>query len=104
MGIFSALFGAGPKVDLKEVVARGAIIIDVRTPQEFATGNIKGSINIPISVLLHKVAGLDKDKPIIVYCASGARSASAKAFLKHQGFTEVHNGGGFRGFYRCLSE
>lgn len=104
MGFFSNLFGAAPKVDFKELVARGATIVDVRTPQEFATGNIKGSVNIPVSVLPHRVESLNKKKPIIVYCASGSRSASAKAFLDQQGFDEVYNGGSYSGLYRRLNE
>lgn len=104
MGFFSNLFGTAPKIDFKELVARGATIVDVRTPQEFATGNIKGSINIPVSVLPHRVGSLNKKKPIIVYCASGSRSTSAKAFLDQQGFSEVYNGGSYRGFYRHLNE
>ena len=67
MGFFSNLFGLGPKVDFKAVVERGATIVDVRTPQEFATGNINGSINIPVGSLPHKLKMLNKKKPIIVY-------------------------------------
>ncbi|WP_320054840.1 rhodanese-like domain-containing protein [uncultured Acetobacteroides sp.] len=104
MGFFSNLFGTAPKVDFKELVARGAIIIDVRTPQEFSTGNIKGSVNIPVSALPHRVGSLSKQKPIIVYCASGSRSASAKGFLDQQGFAEVYNGGSYRALYRHLNE
>lgn len=103
MGFFSNLFGLGPKVDFKAVVERGATVVDVRTPQEFATGNINGSINIPVGSLPHKLKMLNKNKPIIVYCASGSRSTSAKSFLDQQGFEEVYNAGSFHGFYRHLN-
>ncbi len=46
MGFLDKLFG-GPKVDLKELVKQGAVIVDVRTPAEYQGGHIKGSINIP---------------------------------------------------------
>ena len=91
------LFGLGPKVEFAELVARGAIIIDVRTKGEFTGGHIKGSINISVDQLgknLHRLK--DKNKPIITCCESGARSASAKSILKSNGFTEVYNGGTWR--------
>jgi phage shock protein E len=88
------LFGFGPKVNYAELVANGAVIIDVRTKAEFSAGHIKGSVNIPVEQLgknLNKIR--DKSKPVITCCASGMRSASAKNFLKAQGYLNVHNGG-----------
>ena len=87
------LFGIGPKVDLAEVIARGATIVDVRTAGEFAGGHIKGSINIPLAALGSQMAKLKKDKPVITCCASGMRSSSAKATLQANGFSEVYNAG-----------
>ena len=93
MGILSKLFG--PKVDFKELVQNGAVIVDVRTPGEFKGGHIKGSINIPLQSLDKEMKKLDSNKTIITCCASGMRSASAKGLLKSKGFNEVHNGGGW---------
>jgi phage shock protein E len=62
---------------------------------ECASGHIKGSINISVDTLGNNLSKLKKDKPIITCCASGMRSASAKSILKSNGFTEVHNGGGW---------
>lgn len=93
MGILSSLFG-GSKVDLKELVMKGAVIVDVRTPGEYAGGHIKGSINIPLQNLDKNLGKLSKDKTIITCCASGMRSGSAKSMLKDKGY-EVHNGGGW---------
>lgn len=87
------LLGIGPKVDLGEVISRGAVIIDVRTTGEYAGGHIKGSVNIPLNVLQSQMGKLKKDKPIITCCASGMRSSSARSALLSQGFAEVHNGG-----------
>jgi rhodanese-related sulfurtransferase len=74
---------------------QGATIIDVRTKGEFASGHISGSVNIPLQNLQNNLSKINKDKPVITCCASGMRSASAKNILKANGFTEVHNGGGW---------
>ena len=89
------LLGFGPKVDYAELVKKGAIIVDVRTKGEYASGHIKGSINIPLDTLNNQLSKLKKEKPIITCCASGMRSASAKSILKSYGFKEVYNGGGW---------
>lgn len=89
------LLGFGPKVNYTELVKQGAIILDVRSKGEYAGGHIKGSINISVDALRNNLNKLKKDKPIITCCASGMRSASAKSILKSNGFTEVHNGGGW---------
>lgn len=95
MGFLSRLFGGGTKVDFKELRQNGAIILDVRSPQEFKSGHIKGSKNIPLQSLQNKMKGLKKDQVIITCCASGNRSGSAKSILKNAGY-EVYNGGGWR--------
>ncbi len=90
------LLGLGPSTDYKSMVAAGAIIIDVRTPGEFASGHLDQAKNIPLDTLASKSKSLPKDKIIITCCASGMRSASAKALLKSNGFNEVYNGGGWQ--------
>lgn len=92
--VLSKLFG-GIKVDYKELVRNGSPIIDVRTPGEFKSGHIKGSVNIPLQDLNNRMSKIKKDKPVITCCATGMRSASAKHILKSNGFAEVHNGGGW---------
>lgn len=88
------LFGLGPKTDYCELVKQGAIIIDVRTREEFAGGHIKRSINIPVDQLNNNLSKLKhKDQCIICCCASGMRSASAKRILKSKGYLVVYNGG-----------
>lgn len=90
------LFGFAPKVDYAELVKQGAIILDVRSKGEYLGGHIRGSINIAVDQLGKNLSKLtDKNKPIITCCASGMRSASAKSFLKSNGFTQVYNGGGW---------
>jgi len=91
--LIKSLFGLGKKVNYGELIANGAKIIDVRTPAEYKSGHIQGSINIPLQDLSKKTGKLDKDTPVITCCASGIRSASAKRLLKSMGFKEVYNGG-----------
>ena len=88
------ILGIGPKVDLRELINNGAIIVDVRTKGEYAGGHIKGSVNIPLNQLGDSLKKFkNKDQVIITCCASGMRSASAKSVLKGEGYTNVHNGG-----------
>ncbi|WP_367768139.1 rhodanese-like domain-containing protein [Flavobacterium sp. WC2421] len=89
------IFGLGPKVDYADLVKQGAVILDVRSPGEYKQGHIKGSINAPLNELNSHIAKIKKEKTIITCCASGMRSASAKSILKSNGFTTVHNGGGW---------
>ena len=100
MGFLDKLFG--PKIDFKALLAEGAVIIDVRSPGEFKSGHIPGSINIPLQDIQRASSKLSKDKPIITCCASGIRSASAKSMLKASGFKEVHNGGGYISLHNKL--
>lgn len=91
-------FGIGPRVDLGALVLKGAIILDVRTPGEYAAGHLKRSTNIPLNNLHKHLQKLKRDKPIITCCASGIRSSSAKSILKANGFLDVHNGGSWQNF------
>ena len=95
LDLIKNLFGV-KKTNYAQLVKEGAIILDVRSKGEYASGHINGSINISVDQLainLHNFK--DKTKPVITCCASGMRSASAKSILKSNGFTEVHNGGGW---------
>ena len=98
MSFLEKLFGLGPKVDYKSLVAeQGAKIIDVRTPQEFNSGNVPGSINIPLNQISHKVNKLKSiKKPLVLCWASGNRSGQAKSMLEREGIQDVYNGGGWR--------
>ncbi len=90
------LLGFGPPVNYSELAKQGAVILDVRSKNEYASGHIKGSINISVDTLSNNLDKLkDKSKPIITCCASGMRSASAKNILKSNGYTDVYNGGGW---------
>lgn len=88
------LLGLGPKINYVELVKQGAIILDVRTHAEYASGHIAGSINIPVDQLGRNLTKLrDKNTPIITCCASGARSGTARRSLLGLGYSQVYNGG-----------
>lgn len=95
MSFLRKLFGIAPAPDFRELMKKGATIVDVRTKGEYQSGHIKGSINIPLNTLSSNLAKLKKEKPVITCCASGMRSAQAKNILQSQGFKEVYNGGGW---------
>jgi rhodanese-related sulfurtransferase len=80
----------------QEEVKNGLLIVDVRTVAEFNTGAFPGALNIPLDDVMARLSefGTDKDREIIVYCASGGRSAYAQRLLNQAGFTQVANGGG----------
>lgn len=92
INLIKKLFSLGPKVNYNELMAAGAVIVDVRTKGEFDSGHIKGAINLPLQTLEQHLGKLKKDKPVITCCASGMRSSSARGFLKSKGY-EVYNGG-----------
>jgi phage shock protein E len=75
-------------------VKAGAKIIDVRSPDEFRDGAYPGAVNIPVSELNSRLAEVPKGVPIVLYCASGARSATAAQLLKRSGYSDVMNAGG----------
>lgn len=83
-------FGKVAPQKAKELVAAGARLVDVRTPGEYAARHLDRSINVPLNELGGRLAELgEKTKPVVVYCASGVRSASARRTLQSAGFTQV---------------
>ncbi|MBI9070918.1 MAG: rhodanese-like domain-containing protein [Melioribacteraceae bacterium] len=104
MGLLDLLFGDKSTL-LKEALSKNGSIIDVRTTEEFRSGSIKGSINIPMDKISSSQKKISKMRqPIIVCCASGSRSASAKMMLKSSGISEVLNGGSWGKVDRLKSE
>lgn len=93
MSFLSAIFGSREKIDYKQLLADGALIVDVRGPGEYAGGHIKGSINIPLDAIDSRMKDLkNKNKAIITCCRSGARSGMAVSKLSSHGLT-AYNGG-----------
>lgn len=75
-------------------IDQGAMIVDVRTAQEFMAGHLPKAVNFPLSELQRHFANMNKDTQIVLYCRSGNRSGQAYQYLKYQGFTQIHNAGG----------
>lgn len=94
MGFLGNIFKSPAKAELKEKIQNGALLLDVREVDEYKSGHAKGSVNIPLFLLPTEMSRLDRGKPIVVICLSGARSAQAVNLLKKQGF-EAYNGGGW---------
>ncbi len=103
MSIFQSMFGKQETVDYKNLVKQGAVILDVRSSDEFASGHVKGAINIPLQELGTNISKLGaKDTYIITCCMSGGRSSMAKSILHAAGYDNVHNGGGWHTLQKKL--
>jgi phage shock protein E len=78
--------------DARRLVEEGARLVDVRSPLEFESGHLPGAVNIPLPELERRIAELEpRERAIVVYCASGARSAQARRVLSARGFALVRN-------------
>lgn len=100
MGFFDFLKGPDIGEGVREYNATpGAVLLDVRTPDEYRQGHIPGSKNVPLQSI-DKVAGMidNKSTPIFVHCLSGARSRQAAAVLQQLGYTNVKNIGGIAAY------
>jgi rhodanese-related sulfurtransferase len=91
MGLFDKLFkkafeSVTPE-QAKELSDQGAYFIDVREPHEYKTGHAPSAVNMPLGSLDRRLGTLPKERNILVICQSGARSASASAFLAKAGYT-----------------
>ncbi|MBX3066364.1 MAG: rhodanese-like domain-containing protein [Anaerolineae bacterium] len=74
--------------------AKPHFLLDVRTPEEFATGHIAEAVNISVDELQSRLSEVPHDVPVIVYCRSGNRSATAAKILKDAGYTSIYDLGG----------
>ena len=83
-----------------------ALIVDVRTPEEFADGHYPGAINIPHETILDGLSqlGVTQVTPVILYCRSGNRSGQAEQALQEKGFTEATNAGGLEALLIAAGE
>jgi len=100
MGFFNFL--KGPDIDrgVKEFQETpGAVLLDVRTPQEYQGGHIPGSVNAPLQTLGGgNTLPTDRDTPLFVYCHSGARSSQAVRLLARMGYANTKNIGGIAAY------
>jgi len=107
MGFFSFQSFFNPKskntkMNIQEFVGKGAMIIDVRSPEEFSMGHISGSVNIPLQELVSRFSEIEgMHSPIIFCCASGNRSGQATHYAQGRNL-ECINGGGWSSLQRLL--
>ena len=95
MGLFDFLRGPDMGQGLERFSRTpGAVLLDVRTPEEFSAGHIPGSQNVPLDALGRSALPEDPGTPLFLYCLSGARSRYAAALLRRAGYTDVTDLGG----------
>ncbi len=93
---------AGTTVDIAPAEYQGQFIstgeahllIDVRTPEEFASGHISGAVNIPLDSLQNRLSEVPQDEAVVVYCRSGNRSSQAARILEQAGYSNIYDLGG----------
>lgn len=79
-----------------EMIQQGAYVLDVRTVGEYSSDHIPGARNIPVDAISNRLQEIPRDKTVVVYCAAGGRSASARDILIRNGFKDVINAGGLK--------
>ena len=102
MGFFSAMFGTTDNTKLSEAIKEGALLVDVRSAGEFASGSVKGAVNIPLDRVASQLAKFKGKKNIVVFCRSGNRSGQAKSILEQNGIQNVINGGTYQNVSQCV--
>lgn len=105
--VVSLSFAAGVRnvtsVEGQALLAKNSkiVLLDVRTPEEYRQAHLRGSLLVPLGELGRRVQEVPRDRPVLVYCAVGARSTSAADFLSSKGYREVYNmTDGIVGWYR----
>ncbi len=93
MNILNQFFSNTENSNLQKLISEGVFLVDVRTPEEFNGGNVKGSVNIPLDIISFQLEKFKDKKNIVVFCRSGNRSGQAKVILEQNGITNVTNGG-----------
>ncbi|MCS6934553.1 MAG: rhodanese-like domain-containing protein [Chitinophagales bacterium] len=81
---------------------RGAFLVDVRTPAEFAEGSVPGAVNIPLQEIPQRINEFKNKKQVVVFCRSGSRSRLAKEILEQHGITNVVDGGPWQSVARKI--
>ncbi len=93
------LVACAPKGGYKDVgpeevyaaLGQGALVVDVRTPEEYRSGHIPGAVNLPLDQIQAWAKDLPKDRPVYLYCRSGNRSQKAAEYLVKEGYTNLYN-------------
>ena len=86
---------------VEKQLSAGGQLIDVRSPYEFSQGALSGAVNMPVTNFTSLKDDIDKTRPVLLYCRTGARSEMVKRYLEQLGFNQVHNIGGLLQFAGC---
>ena len=103
-GLLKNMFSGTSTEAVQASLKNNAFLVDVRTPQEFAEGNVPGSVNIPLDQVQNQLTKFKNHENIVVFCRSGNRSGQAKTILERNGFTNVVNGGTWQQVKAALDE
>lgn len=87
--------------DIRELMEGGALLVDVRSPQEYATDALPDAVNVPLQDIQAGIQQLDVGKPVIVYCASGMRSQQAAQLLNAGRREKVVDLGSYQNLVNC---
>ena len=102
MGIFNLFGGSTSVASIEQYLENDAVVIDVRTVEEFRDGHVQGSKNIPLNIIGDNIKEIQKlGKPVITCCRSGARSGSAASIMKQNGIDAI-NGGPWGSVANCI--
>ena len=96
LGIFKLFFASDSDSGLSEKINGKTFLVDVRSPQEFASGSVKGAVNIPLDRVQSELSKFRDKENIVVFCRTGNRSGQAKTILEKNGITNVINGGSWQ--------
>jgi len=94
----------GKENSLATIITSDAFLVDVRTPAEFAEGNVTGSTNIPLDQVENSLSQFEGKENIVVFCRSGNRSGQAKLLLEQNGFENVTNAGTWEDVNEILNQ
>lgn len=104
INLFKNLFSADSE-QIANYVKNGALLVDVRTPQEYNAGSVPGAVNIPLDKIEKEIGKLKNNKNgIVVFCKSGGRSSQAANILKQHGISNVVNGGGWQNVMQAIPQ
>lgn len=96
LGIFKSFFTSESDNGLSEKINGKTFLVDVRSPQEFASGSVKGAVNIPLDRVQSELNKFKNKENIVVFCRTGNRSGQAKSILEKYGISNVINGGSWQ--------
>lgn len=102
LGVLKMSSAQSNDVELKRALKAGAFLVDVRTPQEFASGSVKGAVNIPLDEIQQKLSIFKGKKSIVVFCRSGNRSHQAKMILERNHIQQIFDGGPWTNVNRVM--